>query len=115
MPTVLILKVLVHPDSETAMAKAGDDYMEQVAKVREALDPNAVVKTGQWIEGPDGEREVDVEVRGTVGGKPHFVIVEAKDWRRRVDVQTVDALDSKRVDLKADAAFIYSNSGFTTT
>jgi Restriction endonuclease len=97
------------------MVKAGDLYMELVAKVREALDPGASVKTGQWIEGPDGEREVDVEVRGTVDGNLHFVLVEAKDWKKRVDVQTVDALDSKRKDLKADAAFIYSNSGFTTT
>ena len=76
------------------MVKAGDLYMELVAKVREALDPGATVKTGQWIEGPDGEREVDVEVRGTVDGNLHFVLVEAKDWKKRVDVQTVDALDS---------------------
>jgi hypothetical protein len=96
------------------MSKAGDLYMELVAKVREALNPEASIKTGQWLDGPDGEREVDVEVRGLVDGNPYFVLIEVKDWKRRVDVQTIDALDSKRKDLGADTAFAYSNSGFTS-
>lgn len=97
------------------MPKAGAEYQELVALVAKALDPNAVIKTGKWIEGPDGDREVDVEVRGTVDGKKHFVLIECKDWKRPVDVQAIDALDSKRQDLSADAAFVYSNSGFTKT
>ena len=95
------------------MPKAGTEYQELVALVAKALDPNAQIKTGHWIEGPDGEREVDVEVRGTVQGKPHFILIECKDWKKRVDIQEVDKLDSKRRDLLADAAIIYSNSGFT--
>lgn len=95
------------------MPKAGTEYQELVALVATALDTSAVIKTGQWIEGPDGNREVDVEVRGTVDGKNHFVLIECKDWKRPVDVQAVDALDSKRQDLSANAAFIFSNSGFS--
>lgn len=95
------------------MPKAGNEYQELVAQVAKALDPNADIKTGQWIEGPDGDREVDVEVRGTVDGKNHFVLIECKDWKRPVDVQAIDQLESKRHDLFADAAIIYSNSGFT--
>lgn len=97
------------------MPKAGTEYQELVALVAKALDPNAEIKTGQWVEGPDGNREVDVEVRGTVDGKKNFVLIECKDWKRPVDVQAIDALDSKRLDLSADAAIIYSNSGFTKT
>ncbi len=48
------------------MPKAGTEYQELVALVAQALDPEADIRTGQWIEGPDGNREVDVEVRGTV-------------------------------------------------
>lgn len=62
------------------MAKASTEYQELTALVAKALDPDADIKTGQWIEGPDGNREVDVEVRGTVDGKPHFVHIECKDW-----------------------------------
>lgn len=95
------------------MPKAGTEYQELVAIVVKALDPDANIKTGQWITGPDGSREVDVEVRGTVDGKPHFIHIECKDWKKPVDIQAIDNLDSKRHDISADAAIIYSNSGFT--
>ena len=95
------------------MAKAGDEYQELTALVAKALHPDADIKTGQWIVGPDGNREVDVEVRGTIDGKAHFIHIECKDWNKPVDIQEIDKLDSKRRDLSADAAMIYSNSGFT--
>lgn len=95
------------------MAKSGLEYQELVAMVAKALDPKADIKTGQWIEGPDGNREVDIEVRGAVDGKNHFVLIECKDWKRPIDVQAVDALDSKRRDLHADAAILYGNLGFS--
>lgn len=96
------------------MSKPGDEYQEIVGLVRQALDPNANVKTGQWIEGPDGQRDLDVEVRGVHDGKEQFVLIECKDWKRKVGIETVDALESKRRDLGADDAAIYSNSGFTS-
>ena len=46
------------------MAKAGDSYRDLVGTVASALDPSSIVRTEQWIEGPDGERDMDVEVRG---------------------------------------------------
>jgi len=95
------------------MPKAGIEYQELVALVAKALDPKADVQVGHWIEGPDGAREVDVAVRGTVEGVPHFVHIECKDWKRPVDIQAIDSLDSKRRDLSADAAMLFSNSGFT--
>ncbi|MGZ8163148.1 MAG: restriction endonuclease, partial [Methylobacter sp.] len=95
------------------MVKLGDEYQEIVGLVREALDPDAAVKVGQWIEGPDGRRDMDVEVRGTVEGKEQFILVECKDWKKKVGIETIDALESKRHDLVADHAVIYSNSGFS--
>ena len=95
------------------MVKAGDEYQEIVGDVQRALDPGATVKVGTWVIGPDGKRDLDVEVRGTVEGRPRFILIECKDWRRRVGIDVVDALKSKREDLGADQAIIYSNSGFT--
>ncbi|MCY2952236.1 MAG: restriction endonuclease [Planctomycetota bacterium] len=95
------------------MAKAGDDYQDVVGAVARALDPCASVKVGQWIEGPDGRRDLDVEVRGTIDGASCFVLIECKDWADPVGIAVVDALDSKRKDLNADRGVIYSNSGFT--
>ena len=65
------------------MPKAGEEYQELTALVAKALDPDANIKTGIWVEGPDGDREVDVEVRGTVDGVPHFIHIECKDWSKR--------------------------------
>jgi hypothetical protein len=95
------------------MAKAGDEYQDLVGAVAKALDPGAEVTVGRWIVGPDGRRDMDVEIRGSIEGAPFFVQIECKDWSDPVGVSVVDALDSKRRDLSADKAIIYSNSGFT--
>lgn len=95
------------------MTKLGDDYQELVGAVEKALDPGATVRVGVWVIGPDGRRDLDVEVRGTIEGRPHFIQIECKDWAEPVGIAVVDALDSKRGDFGADRAIIYSNSGFT--
>lgn len=95
------------------MPKRGDEYQEIVGAVAKALDPGATVNVGQWVEGPDGRRDMDVEVKGTIEGRPRFVLIECKDWRRPVGIKEIDALDSKRHDLGSDETIIYSNSGFT--
>lgn len=95
------------------MAKRGSEYEEIVGAVCRALDPAATVDVGTWIVGPDGRRDMDVAVRGTRDGRALFALIECKDWKYPVGVAVVDALDSKRHDLGADVATIYSNSGFT--
>ena len=96
------------------MAKAGTEYQKIVALVAGAFDPGATVSEGTWIVGPDGRRELDVEVRGTADGVPRFVLIECKDKGRRIGIEAVDALESKSRDLHANAAVLYSNSGFTS-
>lgn len=95
------------------MPKSGEPYEDLVGTVAQALDRDAKVSTGEWTDGPDGRRDMDVSVRGTADGKPKFILIECKDWARPVGISTVDALDSKRKDLNATSAIIYSNSGFT--
>jgi Restriction endonuclease len=95
------------------MAKLGRPYEGLVALVATALHPGAVIEVGQWVNGPDGTREIDVSVRGFIDGKQTFILIECKDWKSDVGIAAVDALDSKRLDLVADKAMIFSNSGFT--
>ncbi|MGZ5436762.1 MAG: restriction endonuclease, partial [Pyrinomonadaceae bacterium] len=102
---------------QQALVKAGTEYQELVAEVVRALDSNAKVETGQLVIGPDGGREVDVEVRGTQDGRQYFILIECKDKtyggsRRRVGIGEIDALDSKRRDVNADLAVLCSNTGF---
>lgn len=95
------------------MPKAGSDYNELVLRMAEALYPHFQVKMGQWIEGPDGKREVDVEVRGILNEIPFFLIIECKDLTKPADINFIDNLDSKGRDLQATHLMICSNSGFT--
>lgn len=81
------------------------------------MDPQANVTQGEWVTGPDGRRDRDVVVRGSVDGMTRTVLIECKDFdperTGRVGIHFVDALDSKRRDLDVDAALICSNAGFT--
>lgn len=95
------------------MAKPGDAYQEIVGAVQRALDPGSRVEVGVWVEGPDGRRDMDVAVRGTNEGRPHLTLIECKDWRVPVGIGVIDSLDSKRRDLDAAAAVVFSNSRFT--
>jgi hypothetical protein len=96
------------------MAKLGKPYENLVALVAKALHPGAIVEVGEWFDGPDGGRDIDVSVRGQIDDKQTFVLIECKDWKKSVGIKEIDALDSKRGDVGADKTMIFSNSGFTT-
>jgi len=102
----------------TKIAKQGLPFQALVGSVVQAFDPNALVKTEQWIIGPDGRRDMDVFVIGTIEGAPFKLVIECKDYNPRttgkVGIEYVDALDSKRHDLQVDGAIICSNSGFSS-
>lgn len=103
------------PDVRSShMAKLGKPYENVVALIGEALHPGASVEVGEWIDGPDGEREVDVSIKGVIDGQGTFIFLECKDWKKDVGIESIDALDSKRQDLAADRTIIVSNSGFTS-
>jgi hypothetical protein len=99
-------------------AKAGTPFQRVVADVARAMDPKATVEDGKWVTGPDGRRDMDVSVTGTVDGEERTVLIECKDYDPRktgpVGIRYVDEIDSKRRDLGVDAAFLCSNAGFTS-
>jgi hypothetical protein len=95
------------------MAKRGKWSEDAVAVIAKALYPAAITNVRQEIDGPEGAREVDVEVRGNIDGRQQFALLECKDRKVPVDIQALDALHSKSLDLRADLSIIFSNSGFT--
>jgi hypothetical protein len=96
----------------------GRAYQDLVATMAKAFDSTADVQAGKWVEGPDGRLDMDVSIEGQINGRAVRVVIECKDFDLRktgpVGRPFVDALDSKRHDLGVDAAFICSNSGFTS-
>jgi hypothetical protein len=75
------------------------------AEVQEsAFLPNRL--TGQ-------RREVDVVIRGTVGGYPLTVSVEARSAMRRADAPWVESMIGKHQELPTDKLILVSRAGFT--
>ena len=95
------------------VAKIGKPYEGLAGLVAVALHPTASIEVSEWVEGPDGAREIDVSMRGEIDGKHAFILIECKDWKKDVGIAEIDALDSKRGDVGADKTIIVSNSGFT--
>jgi len=97
---------------------SGKPYQRLVAYVVQAMDPSSIVEEGKWVVGPDGKRDMDVVVRGSLDGREFSVLIECKDYDKsktgKVGIGYVDTIDSKRKDLSVDVAMICSNSGFTS-
>lgn len=89
-------------------------YRELVAAVIHAFDPKAKLLVSASIEGPDGLRTVDVEVRSVVDGKQTLTAIDVVDLppAKKAGIETIDAADSKRADINADNLLVCSNTGF---
>ena len=101
------------PKNNPKKRKAGDAYQDAVGTVARALAPASLVEVGEWIEGPDGERDMDVSVWTVSKTGPPLILIECKDCTRPVGIGVIDALESKRRDLKVGVAMVCSNSGYS--
>lgn len=92
-------------------------YRELVAKVIHSFEPKAEIKIGTWIEGPDGARNIDIEVRSIIEGVRKLLAIEVVDLPKgkTAGVEIIDAFDSKKTDIRADIALVCSNTGFDST
>ncbi|MCF8079075.1 MAG: restriction endonuclease [Desulfobacterales bacterium] len=96
--------------------KPGDKFEQLTAEIFEALTARnefESVSKNIKLPGPDGDREIDVLITGKVGPFDVKTIVECKDYKKKVNVQIVDALQSKMVDVNANKAVLVSRNGFS--
>ena len=96
--------------------KRGIPFEQAVRDVIALLHPQTDVRQGEWVQGPDGRRDLDVYADILIDGVTRRLLFECKDYnpeRGPLGIEFVDNLDSKRRDLNLDAAFICSNAGFT--
>ena len=97
--------------------KLGKPFQLVVSDVLKEFDPEATVREGVWVDGPDASREIDVLIEGTVDGANRRVQVECRDYnpgRGPIGIAQIDALESKHRDLAFDVSLLCSNAGFTT-
>lgn len=97
------------------MPKLGREYENVLADVLRLFHPKPEINVGDWIEGPDGQRELDVFLKGTIDGRSSTILIECKDYRRhrRIGIDIVDAFDSKLRDLIVDVGIICANCDFS--
>lgn len=95
--------------------QAGREYEHIVAEIHRQFAGDAKVTEDETIIGKSGQpRQVDVAIRTTVDGAYNvLIIVECKDYRRRVGIDKVDELVGKIDDVGAVMGVLVSNSGFT--
>lgn len=96
------------------MAKSGKEYEKIVAEIHEQFAGYATVTSDEKIVGKSGEtRQIDVSLRSNIVGTPILIIIECKDYGRKVEVGKVDELIGKMTDVGANSAVLMSDSGFT--
>lgn len=90
-------------------SRAGSEYETIVASFHRQFAADAVVTENEMING----RQIDVAIRKNVAGHDVLIIIECKDYKRRVEVGKVDELIGKMTDVRASKAVLVSDSGFT--
>jgi hypothetical protein len=90
------------------------DYRNLVAEIIHAFEPKAYVSVSAMTAGPDGTRRIDVLVTSADTVPPLITAIDVFDLPtdHKVGVDMVDAADSKRADIRANAMLICSNTGF---
>ncbi len=96
--------------------KPGREFEQLSAQLFAALRTNPAferVEHDVRLPGPDGDRQIDVLLRGRAGPLDILTIIECKDTRKLVTVEEVDALHSKLQDVRAQKAVMVAAKGFS--
>lgn len=92
----------------------GKQYEKIVADIHRRFSDGGVVTEDELVVGRSGrERQIDVALRTDVAGYPLLVVVECKDYKRRVEIGQVEELIGKINDVNAAKGVLVSDSGFS--
>ncbi len=72
------------------------------------------VKHNVLIDGPDGDRQIDVLITVTIEDLIFEIAVECKDYTGRLSIGKIDEFVSKLEDIKAAKGIMISTNGFST-
>ncbi|GAB3035753.1 hypothetical protein MBOU_36640 [Mycobacterium bourgelatii] len=97
------------------MPKRSNEFQRLIALLTMLKAEGAEVNESVELETLDTgrKREVDVVAVGTVAGHIAVVGIEARDWKRKQDVQWVEQAKTKFDRLGANVKILVSSSGFT--
>jgi hypothetical protein len=95
--------------------KAGKDYELLIEKIYKELAPDAEIKQDDFIKGEETgiERQIDLSIRSKVAGVDILIIIQAKDYNRKADINVIGSFLSAIRDVRAQKGILICNSGFT--
>lgn len=89
-------------------------FEDLVADIQKDLSPNALVTPNDKIIGKSGQtRQIDVSVRETVGQFELLIVIDCKDYKKRVDIKCVEEFMGLVEDVGANKAAIVAAGGYT--
>lgn len=92
----------------------GKEFESIVAAIHKQFNKEATITEDEKIKGKSGKlRQIDVAIRTSVLGYKVFIVVECKDYQKKIGIGKVDELIGKIEDVGADKGILISNSGFT--
>lgn len=90
------------------------DYEDQVFKVLKDKYPNDTVTRNRHLPSKsEGTRQIDIAIENEVGGHGILIIVDCKNYGRKVDVKHVEAFLGMMEDVKAHVGIMVTSLGFT--
>ena len=95
--------------------KPGRQFEELIASIQSVLTERGKIipNARRYDHDAKCDREIDVLVELSEGDQTFTTMIEVKDWKRQVDVRTIDAVESVRRSIRADVAVVVARNGFT--
>jgi hypothetical protein len=102
------------PKTSKPTKNDGSAYEAIVAKVHRDFGDDSRILEDETIIGKSGiPRQCDVTIRKMVCGYEVLIIIECKDYSRRVDMPKVDAFEGFLDDVGGHKGILISDTGFT--
>lgn len=86
-----------------------------IERLQRAFHPSAAVERNAKLQGRISNRlrQIDIAIQQTFGPQTLLIIVECKQWRRKIDVKAVEGFAGVMEDVGAHAGIMVSPKGFT--
>lgn len=88
-------------------------FEDESHRIIQQLNPKSVAYKDVYLEGKLSEVKRQVDVQLVDPSNYDFIAFECKDYKRAVDVEKVEALNTKLIDIGASKGAIVSNSPFS--
>lgn len=94
-----------------------EEYENEVFEILQLYYPSATIKKNFKQKGiySKKERQVDIYIEQSIGGRSIKIYVECKYYNKNIDVKTVESFIAMASDLQADVGLMVTEKGYSNT